>query len=106
MAGDARLALDHVGKYDFTLDAERHPSAAFADPPEISSRIKGVERMVWEETRWVACQLEGVIGVWKGKIRKGVICRRLEEYFRDVLDTEKGVELGLGADVVPAPYVA
>lgn len=61
--------------------------------------------MVWEETRWVACQLEGRIGAWEGKTRQGVICRRLEDYFRDVLDTEKGVELGLSADVAPAPYV-
>lgn len=67
--------------------------------------IKGVERMVWEETRWVACHLEEDIGVWKGKRRKGVICRRLEEYFRDVLDTDIGVELGLGAGMTLAPGV-
>lgn len=60
--------------------------------------------MVWEETRWVACHLEEDISIWKGKARKGVICRRLDEYL-GFLDTDKGVELGLGAGMVLAPAV-
>lgn len=98
---DAHHVFDHVGKYDFTLDERRQPAPAYRDPPETADRIKGVERMVWEETRWVACNLEDTMGYWEGK--RGQICQRLEEYFRDVLDTGKGAELGLAAELVPAP---
>lgn len=100
---DAYHVFDHVGRYDFTLDYKHKQAVAYQDPPEISARIKGVERMVWEETRWVACNLEEVIGYWEGK--RGAICEKLEKYFTEVLDTEKGVELGLAANMVPSPYI-
>lgn len=100
---DAYHVFDHVGRYDLTLNYKKEQAAAYRDPPEASSRIKGVERMVWEETRWVACNMEEIIGYWKGK--RGAICQKLDEYFRDVLDTEKAVELGLASDMVPAPYL-
>lgn len=100
---DASQVFDHVGKYDLTWDTLRQPAAAFRDPPTTADRIKGVERMVWEEVRWVACKLEDIIGEWEGK--RGNICKRLEDYFRDVLDTEAGVRLGLSAGFVPAPFI-
>ncbi|KAL1881241.1 mannosyltransferase [Diaporthe australafricana] len=100
---DAYHVFDHVGRYDLTLDYKHQQAPAYQDPPNISARIKGVERMVWEETKWVACNLEEVIGYWEGK--RGAICEKLEKYFSDVLDTEKGIELGLAASMVPAPYI-
>lgn len=100
---DAHHVFDHVGRYDLTLDYKNRPAAAYQDPPEVAARIKGVERMVWEETRWVACNLEDVIGYWEGK--RGTICKKLKNYFKDVLDTEKAVKLGLASDLVPAPYI-
>lgn len=100
---DAHHVFDHVGRYDLTLNYKNQQAAAYQDPPEISARIKGVERMVWEETRWVACNLEDVIGYWEGK--RGAICRKMEQYFRDVLDTEKADKLGLASSMAPAPYV-
>lgn len=100
---DAHHVFDHVGRYDLTLDYKNRQAAAYQDPPEISAKIKGVERMVWEETKWVACNLEDVIGYWEGK--RGAICQKLERYFNNVLDTEKAVELGLASDMVPAPYI-
>lgn len=100
---DAYHVFDHVGKYDFTWDGMRKPAAAFRDPPATADRIEGVERMVWEEVRWVACNLEDVIGYWEGK--RGQICQRLEDYFRDVLDTEAGAAMGLAASLVPSPFI-
>lgn len=100
---DAHNVFDHVGKYDLTWDSQGRPAAAFRDPPATADMIKGVERMVWEEVRWVGCNLEEVIGHWEGK--RGSICQKLEDYFRDVLDTEAGVTLGLAGGLVPAPFV-
>lgn len=100
---DAHHVFDHVGRYDLTLDYKNHQAAAYQDPPETSARIKGVERMVWEETKWVACHLEDVIGYWQGK--RGEICKKLEQYFKDVLDTEKAAKLGLSSKMAPSPYI-
>ncbi|KUI69845.1 Alpha-1,2-mannosyltransferase MNN2 [Cytospora mali] len=100
---DAFHVFDHVGGYDLTQDKGRNPAPAYRDPPEAADKIKGIERMVLEETRWVACNLEDVIGYWEGK--RGSICQRMEDYFRDVLDTEEGAKLGLAADLVPAPHI-
>lgn len=100
---DAKHVFDHVGEYDFTWDKSHKAAAAYRDPPETASQIEGVERMVWEETRWVACHLENVIGWWEGK--RGDICTRIEEYFEKVLDTEAGEKLGLAGDLAPKPYI-
>ena len=100
---DAYHVFDHVGKYDLSLDQRRQPAAAYRDPPETADRIKGVERMIWEETRWVACNLEDTIGYWEGK--RGKICQKMEEYFRETLDTDVGAGLGLAEDMALAPYI-
>lgn len=100
---DAYHVFDHVGRYDLTLDYKNQQAAAYQDPPEVSARIKGVERMVWEETKWVACHLEDVIGYWASK--RGAICKKLEQHFKDVLDTGKAAELGLSSKMAPAPYI-
>lgn len=100
---DACHVFDHVGRFDLTLDQRNEPASAYRDPPDSVGRIKGVERMVWEETRWVACNLEETIGSWEDK--KGKICQTVEAYFRDVLDTDQGAKMGLGADLVPAVHI-
>lgn len=100
---DAHHVFDHVGRYDLTLDYKNRQAAAYQDPPEIAARIKGVERMVWEETRWVACNLENSIRYWVGK--RGAICKKMDQYFKDVLDTDKAVKLGLASSMASAPYI-
>lgn len=101
---DAKHVFDHVGEYDLTRDRSMAPAAAYRDPPEAAAQIVGVERMVWEEARWVACHLEDVLGWWEGK--RGDICANIEKYFDEVLDTDLGEELGLAESLVPKPYVS
>lgn len=101
---DAKHVFDHVGEYDLTWDRSMNTAAAYRDPPETAAKISGVERMVWEEARWVACHLEEVLGWWEGK--RGDICSRIEDYFDEVLDTELGEELGLAEELAPQPYIA
>lgn len=100
---DAKNVFDHVGEYDLTWDRSLEPAAAYRDPPEAAAKIEGVERMVWEEARWVACHLEDVLGWWEGA--RGEICTKIVAYFDEVLDTELGEELGLAGGLVPAPYI-
>lgn len=100
---DVKHVFDHVGEYDLTWDRSMDPAAAYRDPPEVAAKIEGVERMIWEEGRWVACHLEDVLGWWEGK--RGEICTRIEAYFDQVLDVALGEELGLSEDSVPAPYL-
>lgn len=100
---DAFHVFDHVGEYDLTWDRSLSPAAAYRDPPLLADKIVGVERMVWEETMWVACHLEDVLSWWDGK--RGDICHRIERYFDEVLDTDLGETMGLSEDLVPAPFV-
>ncbi|KAH8650986.1 mannosyltransferase putative-domain-containing protein [Xylariales sp. PMI_506] len=102
---DAFHVFDHVGVFDLTMDTHRNPAPAYRDTPQAVAKIKGVERMIWEEVRWVACNLEHVMGYWEGK--RGHICEKVETYFRDVLNTEKGAAMGLGmkdAAMPPADF--
>lgn len=101
---DAFHVFDHVGPYDLTRDMKRKPAAAFRDLPEVvEAKLKGVERMVWEELRWVACNLENTLGYWDGK--RGHICENVENYFKDVLNKEQGNELGLGKGSALVPEI-
>jgi alpha 1,2-mannosyltransferase len=93
---DAYHVHDHVSAYDFTLDTQKKKAAAFRDPPSAARKIQGVERMVWEETLWTACNLEDIIGYWEGK--RGHICENNNRYFEELLDTEEAKELGLHAE--------
>jgi len=59
----------------------------YTHPEEDVALISGVERMLWEETRWVACELEGVLSDWWGLKD---VCKNVVEYFEGFLDTEEG----------------
>ena len=93
---DARTLLSQKGTYDVTRGPGRARTAAFKDPPSTAAKIRGVERMVWEETRWVACHLEYELRSWQGQ--EGQICKNMEAYFSEFLDARKGAKLGLGKD--------
>lgn len=70
-----------------TLDGT--PSRAFLDPPEDVARVAGVERQLWEEARWVGCELETKFKDWK---HEQGICQRLRDHFANFLDTPAGAE--------------
>jgi len=59
----------------------------YTHPEEDVALIPGVERMMWEETRWVACELEGVLSDWWGLKD---VCGNVVHYFDAYLDTEEG----------------
>lgn len=100
---DAYVLLDHVSQWsDMTKDIHGQPAAAFQEPVEEAARIRGVERMAWEEATWVVCNLGSQVRHWNGagKTSPEKICERLTAYIRDTLDGEVGARLGLGPDDV------
>ncbi|KAK9773165.1 putative Alpha-mannosyltransferase [Seiridium cardinale] len=93
---DPAVLLERISQWStLIVDIDGKPSAAWQYPPEAANKIKGAERMAWEEARWVACNLEGKFKTWKGKTTP---CGRLNKHFKDVLDTDKGKDLGLGPE--------
>ena len=70
-----------------TRGKDGKPSWIYTRPEEDVALIPGVERMMWEETRWVACELEGVLSDWWGL---KAVCGNVVDYFEDFLDTEEG----------------
>jgi alpha 1,2-mannosyltransferase len=93
---DAYHVFDHAGPYDLTRDMKRHRAPAFRDMPDVvETKLKGVERMVWEELRWVGCNLENTLAYWEKK--RGHICKNLDKYFKEVLNTQEGADMGLGS---------
>ena len=78
--------FDHSGAYDLTRNIWGDQSAAFADPEDIVVKnIPGVERQMWEEVRWVACELEDsfVDKEWRETANK---CAKANQYFDAVLE--------------------
>lgn len=103
---DAYVLLDHVSQWsDMTKDTQGNPAAAFQEPRDEAARIRGVERMAWEEARWVVCTHGDKVGHWAqgGKQRPEKMCEKLTAYIRDVLDGETGAKLGLGPGDVLVP---
>lgn len=103
---DAYILLDHVSQWsDMTRDTQGNPAAAFQAPKEDAERIRGVERMAWEEARWAVCNHGSKVGHWRqgGKQKPEKMCERLTTYIRDVLDGEVGAKLGLGPSDVLIP---
>lgn len=70
-----------------TRGADGKMSWIYTHPEEDVALIPGVERMMWEETRWVACELEGVLSDWWGL---NDVCGNVVDYFEGFLDTEEG----------------
>jgi hypothetical protein len=69
-----------------TRGADGELSWIYTDPKEDVALIAGVERMMWEETRWVACELEGMLSDWWGLKD---ICRNVVDYVENFVDTEQ-----------------
>lgn len=100
---DAYILLAHVSQWsDMTKDIYGNPAAAFQDPEEDAVRIRGVERMAWEEARWVICNVGIKVKHWAqgGKAKPEDVCEKVTVYIRNVLDGEVGNKLGLGPNDV------
>lgn len=82
----------HGFSNDATKNSEGEPSLAYIDPPEDVATVSWVERQLWEETRWVACELEHKFKGWKDKKD---VCKNVQDWFKDFLDTPAGA---------PKPY--
>lgn len=76
----------HGFKNDPTKNKDGENSWAFLDPKANVRLVDGVERKLWEESRWVACELEDKVVAWKGQTG---ICERVEKWFEEFLDTEE-----------------
>ena len=75
--------LDKVAPYMLTKSINMEDSAAYVVPEEYIAEIPGVERHLWEETKWVGCELETKFKDFREKLPG--ICQRLQEYFDNVL---------------------
>lgn len=104
---DAYDLLKHVSQWsDMTKDIHGNPAAAFQVPEEDALRIRGVERMAWEEARWAVCNYGSKVQHWNQGAKSSTpekTCEKLTAYIRDVLDGEVGATLGLGPDDVLFP---
>ncbi|KAL1892007.1 mannosyltransferase [Sporothrix stenoceras] len=107
---DPTNLLGHVSKWsDMTMGIDGRPESAFHHPPELAVRIKGTERMLWEEARWVACLRDGkgehVFGHYCNNKQADRACERLRGHFANVLDGDTGKMIGLGPEDVLYPAV-
>ncbi|GAB7342389.1 hypothetical protein MBLNU457_g0605t1 [Dothideomycetes sp. NU457] len=82
----------HGFSNDATKNSKGEPSLAYVDPPEDVATVSWVERQLWEETRWVACELEHKFKGWKDKKD---VCKNVQDWFKNFLDTPAGA---------PKPY--
>ncbi|CAK7207483.1 mannosyltransferase [Sporothrix eucalyptigena] len=97
--------LGHISKWsDMTQGIDGHPEPAFHWPIELAAQIKGTERMMWEEARWVACHLnQNRLRHWHNNQQAERMCERLNDHFAQVLDTDVGERIGLGPKDVLYP---
>lgn len=107
---DPTNLLGHVSKWsDMTMGIDGRPEPAFHHPPELAARIKGTERMLWEEARWVACLRDSknqhVFGHYRNNKQADRACERLQGHFANVLDGDTGKMIGLGPEDVLYPAV-
>ena len=79
--------FDHVGEYDLTRNVWGDQAPAFADPEDVVTKngIPEVERQMWDEVKWVACELEHSFTDPEWKARTD-ICARVHQYFDAVLE--------------------
>ncbi|CAK7231698.1 mannosyltransferase [Sporothrix bragantina] len=99
---DPTNLLGHISKWsDMTMGIDGQPEPAFHHPPALAAQIRGTERMLWEEARWVACHLNNnVFQHWHDNRQAGQMCGRLNDHFSTVLDTDAGRGMGLGPEDV------
>ncbi|CAK7214991.1 mannosyltransferase [Sporothrix curviconia] len=102
---DPTILLGHISKWsDMTMGIDGKPEPAFHYPPEMAAQIRGTERMLWEEARWVACHLNGnKVRHWHNNQQAERACGRLNDHFARVLDTDVGRGMGLGPEDVLYP---
>ena len=69
-----------------TRDADGKEIRIWIDRQEIVQGLGiGVEKRLWEEVKWTACELEGKFQDWKGK---GDVCANVVRYMRSVFASE------------------
>jgi len=81
------LGADPKHSHVPTRGADGTPSWIYTHPAEDVALISGVERIMWEETRWVACELEGMLSDWWGLKD---VCENVVDFFEEFLNTDKG----------------
>ncbi|CAK7239609.1 MAG: mannosyltransferase [Sporothrix thermara] len=101
---DPANLLQHMSKWsDMTKGVNGKPEPAFHYPPELAAPLRGTERMLWEEARWVACHHRSVFRHWHNNHQAKLACNRLDIHFKRVLDTDVGRDMGLGPEDVLYP---
>jgi len=81
---------DDHGAHGFRTNPTRNPAGepswAYVHPVDAVAHygIRAIERQLWEQTRWVSCTLERAFKIWKDKTE---ICKRVEDWFGEFLDT-------------------
>lgn len=108
---DPTNLLGHVSKWsDMTMGVDGRPEPAFHHPPALAAQIRGTERMLWEEARWVACLRdragEHVFGHYRNNMQADRACERLRGHFERVFDGDTGKRIGLGPEDVLYPAMA
>lgn len=70
-----------------TRNPQGERSWAYVNPVDVIDyfSIRAIERQLWEQTRWVSCELEHVFEMWRDK---SGVCARVEAWFDEFLDTE------------------
>jgi alpha 1,2-mannosyltransferase len=91
---NAKNVFDHSLPYDLTWDLQHNEVSAFMVPKENVAEIAGVERQMWEELKWVGCELEHKFKDFEDSDKKGHICEKIKDYFARVLDKDKPPEQG------------
>ena len=87
---NAQHVLDISQPYTLTQNINGEPSAAFVVPEESLAEIPEVEKQMWEEVKWVGCELEHKFK----DFREGTpgICGRLQDYYDRVLSHRYGLD--------------
>lgn len=88
---------DENGSHGFRNNPTKNPAGekswAYVNPVDAVQAygIRSIERQLWEQTRWVSCSLEKSFKIWKDKKD---ICKHVEDWFVEFLDTPAAKEKG------------
>lgn len=81
-----------LSKHGFFSNPTRLPDGSkswiYKDPPDVIDRfgVRALEKQLWEETRWVSCEVSGRLRIWKGK---EWVCERVEAWVGEFVDTDE-----------------
>ena len=103
---NAKNVLDISQPYTLTKNINGEDSPAFVTPAENAAEIPDVEKQMWEETKWVGCEMEDKFKDFQERLPG--ICQRLEDYYERVLSHRYGTSADQkpsNATVTAAPRV-